>query len=36
MTGAGDTVITPRMHDVLSSGGVTNALALTQGPYLKI
>ncbi|EJK52672.1 hypothetical protein THAOC_28028, partial [Thalassiosira oceanica] len=38
MTGAGGAVITPRMLDVLSSGGVTNgqALALAQGPYLKI
>ena len=36
MTVAGGAVITPRMLDVLSSGGVTNAQALAQGPYLKI
>ena len=36
MTVAGGAVITPRMLDVLSSGGVTNGQALAQGPYLKI
>ena len=36
MTVAGGAVITPRMLDVLSSGGVTNAQALAQGPYQKI
>ena len=36
MTGAGVTVITSRMLDVSSSGGVTNARALAQGPYLKM
>ena len=33
---AGGAVITPRMLDVLSSGGATNAQALAQGPYLKM
>ena len=36
MTVAGGAVITPRMLDVLSSGGMTNGQALAQGPYLKI
>ena len=36
MTVAGGAVITPRMLDVLSSGGATNGEALAQGPYLKI
>ncbi|EJK49129.1 hypothetical protein THAOC_32025 [Thalassiosira oceanica] len=36
MTGAGGAVITPRMLDVLSSGGATNGQAPAQGPYLKI
>ena len=33
---AGGAVITPRMLDVLSFGGATNAQALAQGPYLKM
>jgi len=36
MTVAGGAVITPRMLDVLSSGGVADAQALAQGSYLKI
>ena len=36
MTGAGGAANTPLMLDILSSGGVTDAKALAQGPYLKM